>query len=410
LEKESRITGPATIWNKNFICVMISNFMLCMAHFSINPLVATYAEFLHATPRLIGLLAGMFFGVALAMRPFTGTVVTKIDKKKLLVFVFVLGAVANIGYALFHSIPAFVAFRIIHGLQFSLVGLVLTTLAGDNVPKDKMISGIGIFGISGASASAIAPSIGDSLIRFGMGIRGETFGFTILFLYGAVIFIIAIIPAMMIASDNKTKEEVASVGAWYKTIFSIHALPIMFIVFMVMIPHSMIHTYMFDFGREQGIAGISIFYLALAITLTVTRPLSGMLTDKLGLEKIMYPGLTLMAVSMFVIGSSNDLVMAVVGAVMFAVGFGSTQPSFSAMCMQMESPIKRGVASNTLYIGLDLGLFLGPVVGGVVRDVGNFSIMYRTAAVPIVIAIIAFAIILPVYRRRINELEDMDAP
>jgi len=384
---------------------MLANFMLCLAHFSVNPLVATYAEFLGATPRTIGLLAGMFFGVALAMRPFAGPVTTKVDKRKLLVFTFILGAVANLGYAVFHYIPMFIIFRVIHGMQFSLIGLILMTLAGDHLPKARMVAGMGIFSIGGAVASAIAPFIGNELIRFGTALRTESFGFTLMFLFGALVFVIAMIPSVILAPDNRTKQEIASTGAWYKNILTVHALPPTIMMFLLLMPHAMIHTYMFDFGREQGIAGISTFYLVLAIVLAVSRPLSGLLTDKFGLGQIMFPGLALFAIALFLIGSSSALWMIIIAAVIAALGFGAAQPPLQAMAMQMETPLKRSVASNTLYIGMDLGLFLGPVAGGLVRNQYDFSVMFRMAAIPVVLSIVALIIVLPIYRRRIRVME-----
>ena len=53
---------------------------------AVNSLVSTYATFLGATAVLVGMLTGMFFGVAFAMRPISGPVVTKFDKKKLIIF------------------------------------------------------------------------------------------------------------------------------------------------------------------------------------------------------------------------------------------------------------------------------------------------------------------------------------
>ena len=50
----------------------------------------------------------------------------------------------------------------------------------------------------------------------------------------------------------------------------------------------------------------------------------------------------------------------VLGGVIAALGVGATQPSLQAMCMQTEVPLKRSVASNTIYVGMDSGLFLGP--------------------------------------------------
>ncbi|MCL2409511.1 MAG: MFS transporter [Oscillospiraceae bacterium] len=402
MEKEQK--SEITIWNKNFICVMIANFMLVMAHSSINPLVERYTEHLGANPQLVGLLVGMFFGVALAMRPFAGPVTTKVDKRKLLVIVFILGAVANLGYALFHNIPAFVAFRVIHGIQFSLIGLVLLTLASDHLPPEKMASGMGIYGIGGAIGAAVAPSIGAGWVALGTNLRSEGFGFTLMFLFGTAMFLLAIIPSLILAPDRKTKAEIKSTGAWYKNILSIHAVPTATVIFLLVIANSLIHTYMFGFGIEQGIYGISIFYLVLALTLAVSRPMCGVLTDRLGVSKVMFPGLALFAVALVVIGFSTALWMTLVGAVMVAIGLGGTQPTIQAMCMQSETPLRRGVAGNTFYIGLDLGLFLGPVLGGFVRTQTSFAFMFRSAAVPVVFAIAAFAIILPIHNRRLEFL------
>jgi len=342
------------------------------------------------------------------MRPFTGSVTTKFDKRKLLILAFILGVMANLGYALFRSIPAFVAFRVLSGIQFGLIGMVLLTLAGDHLPKSRLMSGMGVYGIGGAAASAFAPMIGERMVRLGTNLRGEGFGFTLMFLFGTFIFILAIIPALILAPDNKSKEDIASTGAWYKNIFTIHALPVTIVLFLVIIPHSMIQTYMFDFGREQGIEGISLFYLVLALTLVFSRPMSGFLTDRFGLARTMFPGLALFAMALVIIGLSTALWMTIVGAVVAAVGFGASQPLLQAMCMQTETAIKRGVASNTIYIGFDLGLFLGPVIGGFVRVQTSFAVMYRTAAIPIVLAGICFAIILPIHKRRLAVMESMD--
>ena len=139
-----RAKSTVTIWNRNFICILSTAFMLSIAHFSINPLVASYALHLGASAFIMGLLTGLFFGVALSMRPVSGPVITKYDKRKLMILVFIIGGVANIGYALFDSISAFIIFRLIHGLQYALVGSLTMTLAGDNLPREKMASGMGI--------------------------------------------------------------------------------------------------------------------------------------------------------------------------------------------------------------------------------------------------------------------------
>ena len=94
-----------------------------------------------------------------------------------------------------------------------------------------------------------------------------------------------------------------------------------------------------------------------------------------------------------------------IAAICAAVGFGSSQPSIQAMSMKVEPPLRRGVASNTIYMGFDLGLFAGPFIGGFIYEKHGYPTMFITGAVPIVIAMICFAVTLPGYFRRIRQLE-----
>ena len=396
---------PIRILNKNFLCVAIANFMHCIGHSSINPFVATYMKYLNTTAQLSGLLIGMFFAVSLAMRPFAGNATTKYNKRKLLIIVFLIGTVANLGYALFHNVPSFVVFRFLSGVQYSLVGSLCMTLAADHLPKHKLTSGLGIYGIGGAIGSAIAPSLGETILNTGIKYRNDSFGFTLLFLFGALIYAFATVPAFILAPDNKTKTYSARAGKWYKNIVSIHTVPTTIVLFLIMVSFALINTYMFEFGKEQGISNINIFYLVFAASLAVSRPVSGYITDRLGIKRILFPALIIFAFSMFLIGISGTFWMVIIGAILAAIGFGSSQPSLQTMCIQSESALRRGVASNTLYVGIDLGFFLGPYLGGLVYAESDYSMVFKAGAAPIIIAIVCLAITFPIYKRRVSELE-----
>jgi len=405
LEKDLTQVEPTRIFNKEFVCILMTNFLHCLGDYSVNPLVATYTKYLNSSAQLTGLLTGMFFAVSLAVRPFAGPATTKFDKRKLLIIVFLIGAAANLGYALFHSIPTFFAFRFLSGVQYSFFGSLCITLATERLPKAKLASGLGIYGVGAAVGSAVAPSIGSAFLQFGTRLRGDSFGFTLLFLFGSFSFAIAVIPSIILAPDRKAKENATRAGVWYKNIFTIHALPPAIVLFLVMIPYAMINTYMFEFGKEQGIAQISLFYLVFAASLTVFRPLSGHLIDRLGINKIILPVLVILSIALIVISFSSMAWIAFTGAVLAAIGIGSAQPSLQSMCMQSEIDIRRGVAGNTLYMGIDLGLFLGPYLGGLVYAKTNYAVMFRTGAVPVVIAMICLVFVIPMHKRRLSELE-----
>jgi len=224
-------------------------------------------------------------------------------------------------------------------------------------------------------------------------------------LFAAAALSLAVIPSVILLPDKKTKEEIAGTGVWYKNIVTVHAFPTTFVMFFVMIGYAILNSYVFNFGAEQNIGSISLFYTFMACTLIVSRPLSGWLSDKFGVAKVIIPGLVIFAASFVIVGTSKTLEQAVIGGIIAALGVGSTQPAIQAMNMQSVTPLKRSVASNTIYIGMDLGLFAGPLLGSVVYEHSSFAFMFQMTAVPVLIGLVCFIIILPIYNRRRRQLE-----
>ncbi len=402
------LPAKTTIWNRNFICVLAANLLHVFAHFSVNTLVATYATHLGAAPVVMGLLTGMFFAISLAMRPVSGPMITKIDKRILVIGVFALGGLVNLGYALFHSIPAFIFFRFFNGVQYSFVGSLLLTAAGDSLPREKMASGMGIYGIGGAVGTALGPSLGYGLFQLGTRAGGEALGFTYVFAFASVIFSLAVIPGFLMRPDKKTREQVAGTGAWYKNILTVHAEPTTVVMFFVIIGYAIYNSYVFNFGSERGIGNISLFYTVMACALVVSRPLSGYLSDRFGAEKIIIPGLLLFAASFLIFGMSVSIETTLAAGVVAALGVGSTQPAIQAMCMQSVTPLKRSVASNTIYVGMDLGLFVGPLLGGIVFDRADYAMVFKLTSIPVLLGLACFIVILPIHKRRLAELTRME--
>jgi MFS family permease len=248
----STLPEVTTVWNRNFICAVITNLALTLGHFSVNTHVATYATFLNAGPIAMGLLTSMFFGISFLLKPVTGPAMTKIDKRKLMIMVFAVGGVANLGYALFHSIGMFVVFRIINGIQYGFIGSLIMTVSSDSLPRDKMASGMGIYGVGGAIGAAVGPSIGHWLYEIGTQLKGEDFGYTLIFLFASVILFLGVIPSVILHPDKKTKEQVASTGVWYKNIVTVHALPTMIVLFFIILSYSTYNSYMFNLGADEG--------------------------------------------------------------------------------------------------------------------------------------------------------------
>ncbi|NLM52060.1 MAG: MFS transporter [Firmicutes bacterium] len=380
------------IWNKAFTCAFIANFLLCISQFIVNPLVATYADYLGASEVMIGIISGLYFGVSFAARPISGPAITMFHKKKIMIFAYALGVIVNVGYALAGGIPLFIVSRFLHGLQFAFIGSLNYTLASDSLPPKKLASGLGLFGAAGAIATAIAPSIGLALRSWGEATFGNLgAGYTVVFLVAAACMAISLIPCALMPYKHRSKEELATLGAWYKNIIAPEALlPAVVLTFFSMA--QILYTiYMEPYALASGIKNIGLFFTVYAFVLLATRPLSGRLIDKYGIAKVLIPGTLIFALSYVVVGLGNSLTTVLLGAALAALGFGSAQPAIQVMGIQSVTPVRRGVASNTNYFGIDLGFFLGPTVGAVAYSyTKSYSMMFLLGVVPVFLALIIF--------------------
>jgi MFS family permease len=401
-----------TIWNRTFICCVIANICLCMSQFVVNPLVTSYATFLGAGASIVGMISGLFYGVSFAMRPISGPLVTMMDKRKLLIFSYALGVVVNLAYALFDTLGLFIASRLLHGVQFSLIGSLTLTVASDSLPKEKMGSGIGIFGVGGAFGTALGPSVGLALRTWGDGLWGNGGGFRLTFLAAAGFMLISLIPCCLCQTRPKPdRRELAALGPWYKNIVALDAIPSALMMACYCMSFILYSTYMVPYSEQYNIAGIGTFFTIYAVVMLATRPITGKILDTKGAAVIFYPCTILFALSFVVVGLFHTLPACFLAAVLSGAGWGALQPTMQAMAIQSVSPAKRGVASNTSYFGMDLGYFLGPTLGGlIVANVHDHGTMFLWGLLPIALGTLIFVLTWRRFKARVAVLQHEDGP
>ena len=384
-------TENRSIWNRGFTCAFLANLLLCFSQNTANTLISTYADYLGAGAVLVGTISGLYFGVAFAARPISGPVITILDKKKIMLVTYAMGVVTNLVYAAAGTIPLFVLARVLHGLQFAFVGSLNLTIASDSLPRDKLGSGIGIFGIGGALSQAVGPSLGIAIRDWASARWGEGGGYTAVFLVSAAFMFIALVPCALIPLKKPTAEERRSLGAWYKNIIAREAISPSVLLCLVSVSSILYTTYMVPYAASLGIESIGVFFTVYALVLLGARPLFGRLSDRVGMDKVMLPSFVVFMLSFVAVGLGRSLPVLLVGAVLGALGYGALNPAIQTLCIRTVEPERRGVASNTEYFGMDLGYFLGPFLGGLLYSAGSYSSMYLIGGIaPLLLGLALF--------------------
>ena len=371
---ENTENKKVTIWTRGYICAFLGNLFLCFSQHCVNSLISTYANFLGASAVLVGTIAGLYFAVACAARPISGPAITMANKKKLMIWVYVAGVVTNLIYAVAGSVGVFILARIIHGLQFAFVGSLGLTIASDSVPKEKLGSAVGIYGIGLALAMALGPTLGITLRDWATLRWGEAGGYTAVFLMAAAFMFLAIIPTVFLPDQGRPDR--STLGAWYKNILAKETLLPTVLMGFISMSSTMFNAYMVPYAATLGIPNIALFFTVYALVLLAARPVFGKLADKVDISIVLIPGLIVFALSFVVIALGRSLGAMLVGAALAAIGFGAANPIIQTLCIRTVEPERRGVASNTQFFGMDLGYFLGPLLGSMIYARSGYSVMY----------------------------------
>ncbi|WP_164472904.1 MFS transporter [Cohnella candidum] len=386
---EQSADGASVIWNLQFINIFIVNIVLNMGQFMMSSLIPKFAADMGATAAIVGMITSMFAVTALGIRPVVGPATGYFKKNRLLAAAIGIIIVAFLFYGMAHSLPMIIIGRLLHGIGMGFLAPLSLALASESLPSGKMTAGIGYFSLGQAIATAIGPSVGLELVRL--------IGYNMTFMIGALSM--ALVLVMSLRLKTETPMRTGKFRITLRDVIAFEVLTPSILMFFLSGAYSSINSFILIYGGIEGIDGIGLFFTAYAVCLLFSRPFSGKLADKYGLDKILIPGIVCFALSFVMISYSRTLPMFLIAGAVSAFGYGICQPVIQSLCMRLVPNARRGVAGNTIYIGVDLGYLIAPsIAGGVTTMVqthsGNltlgYAVMYRVMTIPIAIAMVIY--------------------
>lgn len=365
-----------TIFNRSFILMLITGFLLYMSLMMVSPILSTYANALNATGTVVGLLAGIFAIASLMIRPISGNAVDLKDKKKLLIGAIIVVLIALTGYSFSTSIQSLFFFRILHGLGWGFGSTTCMTIATDALPHKKIAAGVGFYGMMQMLASAIAPSLG-------LAIAGQ-WGFQSAFLFATLMALLALLMTPFVKTvPTRNQGQSLRKSIKLKNIVEIKAVMPALLTFANTMASSAIGTFLVLYAAKYNILNIGLYFTVNALVMFGVRPLMGYLTQRLGLHKIIIVCEILIALSMIMMALSTNLSAILMVAVVCGVGASGASPALVAKCIHATTPNRRGIATSTNFVGIDGGSFLGSFLAGILVTAFGYAAMFGLFALPI---------------------------
>ncbi|MDF2524059.1 MAG: transporter [Clostridiales bacterium] len=369
--------------NKKFISIFGIAFLVYFSNSMLAQTLPKYAHDLGATSQIIGMLSGIFAMCALLMRPISGQMVDTESKKLLLRIVIGIIFLAVTGLTFSHQIWMLILFRGLNGLGWGIGSTLCMTIASSCFDKNNLGTGIGIYGLGQTIAQAVAPMIALEVV--------QTYSYNFLYQFNVIICAVAfILTYFMKIEEPEKKERKYSVNLNKMVCFP--AIPPAMMTLCNSIAQAAITSFLVIFADSISVIGIGIFFTVQACTVLLTRPFWGKATDKYGFLKALVPCEILIVCGLLTIFFSHSLWQFIIAAVLIGSGTAGAQPVLMSECIKRAPSDQRGSASNTSYIGTDIGNFVGSNLAGFVVAWVGYRNLYLLFTLPIIISTLIYTI------------------
>lgn len=369
------------LWNKNFVLIIIINFLVFMNHLMILSTFPFYIEYLGGSEAIAGFAAALFSIIAVICRPFIGWMLDNGKRKAILIIGLCGMALMPIGYLVFATIYLAFVCRMVHGASLAFSNTSTSTIATDIIPKPRFAEGMGMFGLATALATAVAPALGLALM--------ESMGFTMLFLFAAISIVIALILFLMLKTP---KVEVEKTPLNLKGLVDKNALPASATALVFMLTYGALENFTAKFAAEQNLPSGGIFFAIMAVALLITRLSAGKVTDQHGESVFAYACNGAMLIAFLMMGLFPNMVTYLLSAVLAGFGFGGLEPALQSMAVAIAPPEKRGSANSTFLCAYDIGIGVGGGIAGVLIASFGYGKMFVIMAVFNVLSIIIYVL------------------
>jgi MFS family permease len=384
-----------TIWNRDFILLTLSNFLLCITYYALISTLPIYLSVdLHANNSAIGIVLAVYTIASVTVRPFSGFALDKFGRKMIFIAALLLYTAVFVGYVVAFSIAFITLLRFTQGLGWGVATISGSTMAVDIIPANKRGEGIGFYSLSTTIGMSIGPLIGLFLAHY-WNYMIMFWGMLVISLLGALSGYFVKIPKHLPTATNLNLN--------LQNLFEPKAISSSLNLLIIMMAYGGLLSFVALYGREVGVQNTSLFFLVFAVGIAIARITVGQVFDKHGPARILTFCLVLDIIGFIMLALIKTPLGYYSSAVIIGFGNGVVFPIFQTMVNNLAEPSHRGAANSTLYTALDIGMGSGMVAIGFISEHTSLSIAFLFCALLCVAGLILFRrYVLDYYTKKVS--------
>jgi predicted MFS family arabinose efflux permease len=350
---------------RDFILAFCAQMALMSVFQLLIPTLPLYLKKLGCTEIEVGMLVGTLGIASVVSRPLAGRALVKVSAKVLLIIGAGFHTVSCAAYLLIPPFWPLLSVRILHGAAFGLLHTTSTTYVVSITDPDHRARILGYFSLTMNFAGVLAPPLGVMLFyRFGSG--------SLFLACTAVSFCILLASSALRRSTTSASKNSAGDRGF---LVSRPALPHSIVGFMALYVWASMITFFPIYATNRGVANPGLFFTVIAIMLILSRILGARILDMPNKRRVILPCLATTTLSMVVLSLSATQPMFLLSAALWGAGTSFLMPSLLALALERAGSSPSPVVA-TFYAVSDLGVFVGPLVMGVVVHYAGYPFMF----------------------------------
>lgn len=368
-------------FSKDAILVLVGAFCYISCSVMAMPIMTGFTQTLGGGGKLMGLMSGLMYFVSLCMRPVAGNLADKLKKANITLGGAFLMFISNVAYVFAPNIAFLTVARIVNGIGYACCTVSMSTWLSMLVPKDKVGKAMGLYGTMQAISMAIVGKIALSI--------SSVFDYRAAFGVSSAFALITLITSLMVGDKGIP---VAKEGEKKKLrIFDINVLPIALIIMLFTIPYNATQSFIEKYVEKANIGLDAGWFITMyAIFLIALRLGFRNYFDKVPYKRFLFISLASSVVSILCLNFMNSYIVMGLASLCMAGGYGIMCSVSQATAISLVGPENRGVANSTYYMGFDLGMAMGPFVGGILYDNLDIHIFYPMLLICSVLAFVIY--------------------
>ncbi|MCG8512968.1 MAG: MFS transporter [Halanaerobiales bacterium] len=377
-----------SLLNRDILFLLASSFLFFGTYNLLLPTFPLYVKKLGGNETLVGLLGGLFALTAVFLRPYLSKMTDRRGRKVVLLIAGFTGMTGPLLYLFNFGFWFLALARIYHAISLAAYITASQTLLADlSQPENRGII-IGIYGIAGGTAMAIAPALGLKI--------AAELGYGPLFIISALVSL-GVIPCIMLLREpqiSNTDEQIKTVPL-SKIIRNKWVLVPSIALFSVTMAQGATNAFLPLYGLSIGMLNFGIFFTVFSVTSMIGRVTAGILSDRLGRKTLALPALIMVGVGVLCLIRMPSLMMLVLAAILIGFGFSTTHTVLLALIIDQTTLRERSQAISFYANAFDLGVAAGAMGLGAIAGY-SYSLLWLVVAMVALIGFILTAKMLPV--------------